>query len=111
MARLPKAYEAFKRSYPELWQAYDRLGMVALEAGPLDQKTRELIKLALALGAKLEGAAHSHTRRALAAGASPAEILHVVVLGITTLGFPSTIAAFTWIDDVLGKGIRRKKSK
>ena len=112
MAKLPRAYEAFKHSYPEIWQAYDRLGILSHEAGPLDRKTRELIKLALAIGAKLEGAAHSHTRRALAAGATPREVLHVVLLGITTLGFPSTITAITWIEDVLGRGkVRMKKTR
>jgi len=112
MVKLPKAYEAFKRTYPEIWQAYERLGILSHETGPLDQKTRELIKLALAIGAKLEGAAHSHTRRALAAGATSKEILHVVLLGITTLGFPSTITAITWIEDVLGRAkVRMKKTR
>ena len=112
MVKLPRAYEAFKRSYPEIWQAYDRLGILSHEAGPLDRKTRELVKLALAIGGKLEGAAHSHTRRALAAGATPREVLHVVLLGITTLGFPSTITAITWIEDVLGRArVRTKKPK
>ena len=32
-------------------------------AGPLDQKTVRLVKLALAIGAKSEGAVHSHVRR------------------------------------------------
>jgi hypothetical protein len=36
-----------------------------LKPARLTVKTRELIKLALAIGAKLEGAAHSHTRRAM----------------------------------------------
>ena len=112
MVKLPKAYEAFKRSYPEIWRAYERLGVLSHKAGPLDRKTRELIKLALAIGAKLEGAAHSHTRRALTAGATPREVLHVVLLGITTLGFPSTMTAITWIEDVLGKTrVRMKKTK
>lgn len=106
MAKLPAAYEAFKRSYPKIWQGYDRLGALSHEAGPLDGKTRELVKLAMAVGAKMEGAVHSHTRRALKAGASPREIRHLVLLGLTTLGFPSTIAATTWIEDVLKKKVR-----
>jgi 4-carboxymuconolactone decarboxylase len=69
----------------------------------LDEKTRELVKLALSVGAKLEGAVHSHTRKALKAGASRAEIRQVVLLGLTTLGFPSTIAVTTWVEDVLKK--------
>ena len=67
MARLPKAYEDFKKTYPKIWQDYDRLGAAVHDSGPLDKKNRELIKLAMAIGARLEGAVHSHTRRALEA--------------------------------------------
>jgi AhpD family alkylhydroperoxidase len=101
MARLPKAYENFKKTYPKIWQAYDRLGAAVHDRGPLDKKTRELLKLALAVGARLEGAVHSHTRRALEAGAGAEEIYHVVLLGLTTLGFPHTVAALTWVEDDL----------
>jgi 4-carboxymuconolactone decarboxylase len=103
MAKLPRAYESFKRDNPKIWQAYDRLGALSHAAGPLDEKTRELVKLALSVGAKLEGAVHSHTRKALKAGASRAEIRQLVLLGLTTLGFPSTIAVTTWVEDVLKK--------
>ncbi len=108
MARLPKSYESFKKSYPELWQAYDRLGGLVHDAGPLDKKDRELIKLAMAIGARLEGAVHSHTRRGLEEGAKAEEIAHVVLLGLTTLGFPATIAAWTWVRDEIE---RRSLSK
>ena len=109
MARLPRPYQTFKQSYPRIWQAYDRLGSLSHEAGPLDEKSRALVKLAMAIGAKLEGAVHSHTRRALDAGATPREIRHLVLLGLTTLGFPSTIAALTWVEDVLKRARSRRK--
>lgn len=109
MAKLPGAYEAFKRGYPLIAKAYDRLGELSHEAGPLNPKTRELIKLAMAIGARMEGAVHSHTRRALSAGATLSEIRHLVLLGVTTLGFPSTVAALTWVEDVLGRGRTLKK--
>jgi alkylhydroperoxidase/carboxymuconolactone decarboxylase family protein YurZ len=101
MTRLPKAYENFKNTYPEIWSAYDRLGGLIHDSGPMDKKTRELLKLGIAIGARLEGAVHSHTRRALEEGARPEEIYHVVLLGLTTLGFPQTIAALTWVEDDL----------
>ncbi len=101
MDRLPQAYEQFRKDHPEIWRAYDALGGAVHGSGPLDKKQRELIKLALAVGARLEGAVHSHTRRALEAGASAAEIRHVVLLGVTTLGFPHTVAALTWVEDDL----------
>ncbi|MEK6602474.1 MAG: carboxymuconolactone decarboxylase family protein, partial [Candidatus Binatota bacterium] len=71
----------------------------------------ELVKLAMAIGAKMEGAVHSHTRKALEAGATPREIRHLVLLGLTTLGFPSTIAALSWVEDVLKKARPRKRGK
>jgi 4-carboxymuconolactone decarboxylase len=106
MARLPKSYENFKESYPEIWKAYDH------DAGPIDKKNREPIKLGMAIGACLEGAVHSPTRRALEEGAKTEEIYHVVLLGLTTLGFPQMIAASTWVEDDLkdsrGRARRRR---
>jgi AhpD family alkylhydroperoxidase len=67
----------------------------------LNEKTRELVKLALSVGARLEGAVHSHTARALKAGATADEIRHVVLLALTTVGFPSMMAARTWVEDIL----------
>jgi len=109
MTKLPKPYELFKRAHPELWKVYDRLGALAHEAGPLDRKSRALVKLAMAVGARMEGAVHAHVRRAIQDGATPAEIRHVALLGLTTLGFPSTMAALTWIEDVLGSQRGKKR--
>jgi 4-carboxymuconolactone decarboxylase len=110
MARLPKAYENFKKAYPKIWQAYDRLGAAVHDNGPLNKKSRELLKLAMAMGARLEGAVHSHARRAIEAGATAEEVYHVVLLGVTTLGFPHTIATLTWVKDDL-KNVRRAETK
>lgn len=111
MAQLPKAYEKFEKTYPEIWQAYDRLGGLIHDSGPMDKKNRELLKLAMAIGARLEGAVHSHTRRALEEGAKAEEIYHVVLLGLTTLGFPQTIAALTWVEDDLKNNHRRARRR
>ena len=112
MAQLPKAYEKFKKTYSKVWETYDRLGAALHDGGPLEKKNRELVKLAMAIGARLEGAVHSHTRRALQAGATPEEIHHVVLLGLTTLGFPHTIAAMTWVaDDLKSKKYSNRKNR
>lgn len=111
MARLPRAYETFSKENPKVREAYDRLAQVCHQAGPLNEKTRAFVKLALSIGAKMEGAVHSHTRRALDAGATPSEIRHLVLLGLTTIGFPSSIAALTWVEDVLKKTPSRKRKR
>ena len=99
--KLPKRYLQFQKRYPQVFQAYDALGAATAEAGPLPDKTRALVKLAIAAGGQMEGAVHSHTRRALEAGCSPEEIYHVALLGTTTLGFPTMMKAFSWMDDVV----------
>ncbi|HSE97452.1 MAG TPA: carboxymuconolactone decarboxylase family protein, partial [Blastocatellia bacterium] len=64
--KLPQPVEAFKDSHAEVWNAFKELGDRCHEAGPLDEKARRIVKLALAIGAGLEGATHSAVRNALA---------------------------------------------
>ncbi len=98
---LPKVYEQFGEQYPEVFKKYKELGIATRNAGPLDEKSQNLIKLGIALGANSRGSVMSHTRKALSAGASKEEILHAVMLGLTTTGFPNMIAALNWVEEVL----------
>ena len=100
MAKPSEHNENFRRKYPEVWKAFSKLAEECHEAGPLDEKTRRLVKVALAIGVGLEGATHSAVRHALDAGATQEELAHVAALGITTLGFPSAMRALSWINDV-----------
>jgi 4-carboxymuconolactone decarboxylase len=100
---LPKVYEQFSKKYPEVIQDYKKLGISTRKAGPLDEKTQDLVKLGIALGANSRGAVMSHTRKARDAGASQEEITHVVLLGLTTTGFPNMIAAWNWVQEVLSE--------
>ena len=83
-----------------VWDAYEALGKACAGAGPLDARTRRLVKLALAIGRGSEGAVHSHTRQGLDEGLSAEELRHVAVLAGPTLGFPATVAALSWIEDI-----------
>ena len=100
---LPKIYERFQEEFPEVFKDYNQLGVSTREAGPLDEKTQNLVKLGIAVGANSRGGVMSHTRKARSAGASPEEILHAVLLALTTTGFPNMIAAMRWVDEVLAK--------
>ena len=102
-SELPSIVQRFIERHPDVWEAYNKLGQTAAEAGPLDEKAERLVKLAIAVGGGLEGAVRSHTRRGLASGLSPEELQNVALLGITTVGWPSAIAAFSWIHDELEK--------
>lgn len=98
--QLPSGAGRVADEYPDVWQAYSVLGRACSEAGPLDARTRRLVKLALAVGAGSEGAVHSHVRRGLEEGVSAQELKQVAMLGIPTLGLPAAVAALTWIEDV-----------
>lgn len=96
MNQLPKAYQQFRTDHPEVYKAYERLGEAAANAGPLDPKTRELIKLGMAAANRAESAVQSHTHRALEEGASSEEIEHTLLLGINTVGFSTIMTALSW---------------
>ena len=98
---LPPNPDNFSSDYPEVWNAFTKLGEACHEAGPLDEKTRRLVKLGIAIGAGLEGATHSAVRNALAASLISDELKHVALLSITTIGFPAFMRAMTWIEDGL----------
>lgn len=98
---LPPIVQETVKQYPHVWEAYNNLGSAVGEAGPLDAKTERLVKLAIAVGAGLEGAVRSHTRRGLAAELTREEMKHVALLGITTVGWPTAIAGLSWIVDEL----------
>src|SRR5262249_11588981 len=98
----PKTYEAFVRRFPKLGEAWEKIAEAGHD-GPLDAKTVQLIKLAIATGAMREGAVHSGVRKALAAGIRVEEIEQVVSLAASTLGMPSTVAVFTWMHDEIDK--------
>lgn len=99
----PKPYQKLKKRNPEYIAAVDAVREAALKWGPIDEKTAHLIQLAAATAVRSEGAVHSHVRRALAAGASPEEVRHALILLTSTIGFPNVMAALSWADDVIGK--------
>lgn len=101
--KLPAAAGDVANQHSELWAAYKELGKAASAAGPLDGREKRLVKLGLAIAIGSEGAVHSHTRRALQEGLSPDQIKHAALLAIPTIGFPSAVAALTWIADITDK--------
>ena len=98
---LPKPYTDFIDRHPEVAKAYEALGKACHEAGPLDVKTRHLVKLGIATAAQSDGGVRSHARRALDAGATVDEVRHAVMLALTTTGFPRTVAGMQWVEEVV----------
>ena len=98
---LPDIYLNFRDRFPEVAAAQDTLAGVVDAQGSVDERTARLVKLALAIGNLSEGAVKSNVRKALASGASAEDVEHVVLLTLTTCGFPAVIAAWGWVREVL----------
>ena len=97
---MPAAAHALADQHPDIWKAYSALGKAAADCGPLSEREKRLVKLALAIGVGSEGAVHSHTRRAKSEGIDAAALDQVAMLAIGPLGLPRAVAAKTWIEDI-----------
>lgn len=97
----PSHYQDLQKRFPEVLTAVNNLGTTVRAAGPLDNKTAELIQLGVAASSGSTGAVRSHARRALQAGATEEELQHALILLISTIGFPQVAAALAWIKEVL----------
>jgi alkylhydroperoxidase/carboxymuconolactone decarboxylase family protein YurZ len=100
---LPKHFQSFKTNFPNVHESFEALAKACRDQGPLDSKTQNMIKLGIAIGQNSRGGVMSNARKAMASGATAAEIHHAILLSLTTVGFPAMIAALGWVDDVLEK--------
>ncbi len=98
----PEWYAKLREEYRDYLGAVENLGETVRRGGPLDEKTSHLIQLAASAAIRSEGAVHSHTRRALEAGASTEEICQAILLLTSTIGFPAASAALCWVHDIVG---------
>ncbi len=108
---LPKHYERNKAAYPAYFEALEKLGETIRESSPLSEKTMCLISLAAAAAIQSEGSVHSHVRRAIEAGNTPEEIRHSILLLTSTIGFPGTMAAMSWVNDLLPEKKDKEKTE
>ncbi len=98
---LPEHFQGFVKDYPDVWEAHQKLSEACAESGPLDRKTRELIKVAISAAANQTTAVQRHAVMAVQAGASKEEICQTILLLITTVGFPRASAALQWAKNAL----------
>ena len=104
MAQQPSGlYLKLKERHTDLIEAVEALSKAARTSGPLDEKTGHLVQLGAAAAIHSKGSVCSHAARALASGATLAEIHHAVIVLTSTIGFPTVAAALSWVDDMIEK--------
>jgi len=86
--------DALTAGHPEIYEAYSAYGKAIHElGGPLPDRTRWLVKVATSAALGLEKAQITHMEKALAAGCTPAELEHTILLIAPTAGFPRMMEA------------------
>ena len=96
MKDIHEIFSQFKQEFPEVFAKHEALGREIHElSGPLPEKVRWLIKVAISAAASHERALETHLLKAKESGATDDEILHALLLLITTTGFPAFMKAYS----------------
>jgi 4-carboxymuconolactone decarboxylase len=86
--------DAMIERHPEIYEAYSQYGKAVHEkGGPLDERTRWLIKLAVSAAQGFPKAQLTHMIKAQEAGCRPEEMEHAILLIAPTAGFPRMMEA------------------
>lgn len=80
-----------RRAIPEVYDGYRRLHAAAYAAGALEEKTKELIALAIAVSKECDGCIASHARGAARTGATESEVAEALGVAIAMNGGPATV--------------------
>jgi alkylhydroperoxidase/carboxymuconolactone decarboxylase family protein YurZ len=76
-------------NHGKIYESYEHFGKLVHEkGGPLDEKTRWLIKIAVSTSCQYEYALRTHILKALNGGCTKEEIEHAILLVAPTAGFP-----------------------
>jgi 4-carboxymuconolactone decarboxylase len=94
MKEVPGLYAEFRARFPEIVEKNEELGRMVHEQGPLDEKTRSLVKIGIAAASLHLTSVTTQVARAREAGASEDDILHALLLVIPTCGFPTFMQAY-----------------
>ncbi|MGD9225635.1 MAG: carboxymuconolactone decarboxylase family protein [Desulfobacterales bacterium] len=95
MEDVHKIFSQFKEEFPEIHLKHEALGKEVHEkGGPLDEKSRWLIKIAISGACNHKRALETHIRKAKTAGVGEAEIMHALLLLIPTAGFPAFMKTY-----------------
>jgi alkylhydroperoxidase/carboxymuconolactone decarboxylase family protein YurZ len=95
MKDIHKIYSEFKKDFPGVHQQHEALGREVHEkGGPLPEKSRWLIKIAISASCNHKRALETHLQKAMAAGVNEDEIKHALLLLIPTAGFPAFMKSY-----------------
>ncbi len=98
---LPQHFKKLVKKYPKVWEAHQKLTEACAQTGPLNRKTREIIKVAISGASNQETAVERHAVMAMQAGVKKEEVYQAILQLTTIVGFPRTSAALKWAERAL----------
>jgi alkylhydroperoxidase/carboxymuconolactone decarboxylase family protein YurZ len=103
MKDLHEVFTKFKEDFPKVYSGHEELGREIHEnSGPLSEKVRWLIKIAISGASHHMVALETHIMKAKEAGVTHDEIKHALLLLIQTTGFPTFMEAYSILQKMKG---------
>ncbi len=88
-------FTKFKEDFPQVYAGYEKLGLeIHDKSGPLPEKVRWLMKIAISGASRHLIALETHIAKAKEAGATEEEIKHTLLLLLQTTGFPNFMESY-----------------
>jgi AhpD family alkylhydroperoxidase len=82
---------ALRKMIPDVYRGFGEMSGAAMTSGALERKVKELIAMVIGVAVRCDGCIASHTRGAVAAGASKQEAAEAIGVGIMMQGGPATV--------------------
>ena len=101
----PKPFREFANKYPAVVAAYEQFGEAVRKAGPLSAREVALAKLAISIGARMQGSAHAHARKAIAQGIDAARMAGARVINLSLGGSSPGSQLMSAMQRAVGAGI------
>ena len=93
IANINRHLTPLRSGIPDVMQGFSAMARAAMAPGALDEKTKELIAMAIAVAVRCDGCIGFHAKAAIGAGASRQEILETLSMAIYMGAGPSMIYA------------------
>ena len=101
MEDIHQIFSQFKNEFPEVHKKHEALGKEVHEkGGPLSEKSRWLIKIAISAASNHKRALETHIQKARATGVDEDEIKHALLLLIPTAGFPVFMKSYAVLKSI-----------
>lgn len=96
MKEIHESFTRFKSEFPSVYDLHEALGKEIHEkAGPLPEKIRWLIKIAVSAASNHRISLETHIHKGKEAGLTDEEIMHALLLLIPTTGFPTFMEGYS----------------